>query len=299
MATTVQTERGRFCYAWHGPRDRPPIVAIGGLTDQLDHWPEAWAPAFAAQGHPLLVFDARDTGLSDHLDHLSLPSAKELALIALGLPSKHKALYTLGDMAEDVRAITHSLGVPSFHVIGYSMGGQVAQALALAHPQAVLSMTLLFSTSGVESLPLPPPSLFAALLGCCSRAADEARAVGDLLKLLRLTRSPVFGQPENELEQAAQASVRRAYRPEGVARHLHAVLTSEPVAPRLGTVGCPTLVLQGGEDPFFSAAHGADLARRIPGARLESIPDAGHALEPAIAQALADAVLRNVSLKPR
>lgn len=299
MTTTVQTARGRFCYAWHGPRDRPPIVAVGGLTDQLDHWPEAWASVFAARGHPLLVFDARDTGLSDHLDHLSLPSAKELALIALGLPSKHKALYTLGDMAEDVRALTHSLGVPSFHVVGYSMGGQVAQALALAHPHAVLSMTLLFSTSGAESLPLPPPSLFAALLGCCTRTADEGKAVGDLLKLLRLTRSPVFGQPEIELEQVARASVRRAYRPEGVARHLHAVLTSEPVAPRLGAVGCPTLVLQGERDPFFPPAHGADLVRRIPGARMESIADAGHALEPAIASVLAESVLRNVAINPR
>jgi pimeloyl-ACP methyl ester carboxylesterase len=58
-------------------------------------------------------------------------------------------------------------------------------------------------------------------------------------------------------------------------------------------------VLQGERDPFFPPAHGADLVRRIPGARIESIADAGHALEPAIASALAESVLRNVAINPR
>ncbi len=149
MPSFIQTDRGQFCYEWYGPRDRPPIVAIGGLTDQLDHWPSTWGPFFEAQGHPLLVFDARDTGLSESFDHLNAPSAKDLAMIALGLPSKHKGLYSIGDMADDVLALTHSLGVSGFHCIGYSMGGQVAQALALSHPKAVLSLTLLFTTIGV------------------------------------------------------------------------------------------------------------------------------------------------------
>ena len=43
-------------------------------------------------------------------------------------------------------------------------------------------------------------------------------------------------------------------------------------------IECPTLVVWGSEDRFVSAAHGDMLVREIPGARLEVIPGAGHAV---------------------
>ena len=38
----------------------------------------------------------------------------------------------------------------------------------------------------------------------------------------------------------------------------------------------PTLVLHGTDDPMFPVAHGAALAREIPGATLLPMPGAGH-----------------------
>jgi pimeloyl-ACP methyl ester carboxylesterase len=47
---------------------------------------------------------------------------------------------------------------------------------------------------------------------------------------------------------------------------------------RLHMIECPTLLVWGSEDRFVAPAHGEMLAREIAGARLEIIPEAGHAL---------------------
>ena len=54
-----------------------------------------------------------------------------------------------------------------------------------------------------------------------------------------------------------------------------------PEAAKLARITAPTLVLHGAEDPLVPLAGGQDTARRIPGARLEVIPDMAHDLAPA------------------
>ena len=48
------------------------------------------------------------------------------------------------------------------------------------------------------------------------------------------------------------------------------------VEPLYGRIAAPTLVVWGSDDPWIPAARGAALAARIPGARLELLPGAGH-----------------------
>jgi pimeloyl-ACP methyl ester carboxylesterase len=48
------------------------------------------------------------------------------------------------------------------------------------------------------------------------------------------------------------------------------------VEARLGEVAAPTLVVWGSEDPWLAVSQGSELARRIPGARLEVVAGAGH-----------------------
>jgi pimeloyl-ACP methyl ester carboxylesterase len=45
---------------------------------------------------------------------------------------------------------------------------------------------------------------------------------------------------------------------------------------RLDRIGAPTLVVHGEEDRMVPVANGRALAERIPGARLEALPGAGH-----------------------
>jgi pimeloyl-ACP methyl ester carboxylesterase len=49
--------------------------------------------------------------------------------------------------------------------------------------------------------------------------------------------------------------------------------------PLLGSIGVPTLVVWGDADPWLPATLGAELAERIPGARLELLPGAGHLVQ--------------------
>jgi pimeloyl-ACP methyl ester carboxylesterase len=51
---------------------------------------------------------------------------------------------------------------------------------------------------------------------------------------------------------------------------------TDDVEPLLDQITAPTLVIWGGADPWLPAADGAELAKRIPGARLALLPTAGH-----------------------
>jgi pimeloyl-ACP methyl ester carboxylesterase len=51
------------------------------------------------------------------------------------------------------------------------------------------------------------------------------------------------------------------------------------IEPLLDRIAAPTLVVWGEDDPWLSAAGGAELARRIPGARFELVRGAGHLVQ--------------------
>jgi pimeloyl-ACP methyl ester carboxylesterase len=54
---------------------------------------------------------------------------------------------------------------------------------------------------------------------------------------------------------------------------------TDEIEPLLGKVTAPTLVIWGEADPWLPAAVGAELAERIPGARLELLRTAGHLVQ--------------------
>jgi pimeloyl-ACP methyl ester carboxylesterase len=84
--------------------------------------------------------------------------------------------------------------------------------------------------------------------------------------------------------------VKRSFRPQAVARQLVAIAADDRRAERLPRIAAPTLVLHGQDDALIPVAAAHDLARRIPGARLEIIPGWGHDLQEALWQRLASEV---------
>jgi pimeloyl-ACP methyl ester carboxylesterase len=54
-------------------------------------------------------------------------------------------------------------------------------------------------------------------------------------------------------------------------------LLAEPWAIDLDAVQCPVDVWQGDSDTFVPVSHAEDLAARLPGARLHTLPNVGHA----------------------
>jgi pimeloyl-ACP methyl ester carboxylesterase len=275
-----------------GPRNGPPVLLVMGLGMQLIAWPEEFVQALADAGYRVLRFDNRDIGLSAHLDHLPTPNVLwESLKLRLGLPVR--APYRLHDMAVDGIALLDALRIEQAHVVGASMGGMVAQRMALAAPRRVRTLTSIMSSSGARRLPGPTPKVQRALLGR-PRDHSEGAIVEHAVRLFQLIGSPGFPLPEPELRQRVQAALRRSYHPAGSVRQLVAIVADATRAHELSQLAVPTLVLHGEDDPLVPLACGRDTARRIPGARLVTVPGMGHDLPPGVVERLLPPLLAHL-----
>jgi pimeloyl-ACP methyl ester carboxylesterase len=278
-----------------GPVGAPPVLLVMGLGMQLTAWPQALVDGLVAAGHRVIRFDNRDVGLSTRLDHLPAPNLLwESMKFRVGLPVR--APYTLEDLAADAFGMLDALGVTRAHVVGASMGGMIAQRMALAAPARVLTLTSLMSSSSARHLPGPRPHVLHALL---SRPKDrsEGAVVAHFVRLFQAIGSPGYPAPPEVLRQRIFASVRRGgYHAEGTARQLAAVAADTRRAAALHGIRVPTLVLHGEADPLVPVACAADTARRIPGARLVTIPGMGHDLPPGVVDALLPHLIAHLRL---
>ena len=256
-----------------------PVLLVMGLGMQLTAWPASFVDALVRAGHRVIRFDNRDIGLSTRLDHLAVPNLLwESMKLRFGLPVR--APYSVADMAADAFGVLDALGVAEAHVVGASMGGMIAQRMALAAPQRVRSLTSIMSSSGARHLPGPRAQVLQVLM---SRPKDhsEPSVLAHYVRLFQAIGSPAYPVPPEELRKRILDSVRRGgYRPAGSARQLAAIAADTGRARELPGIRVPTLVLHGADDPLVPLACGEDTARRIPGARLVSIPGLGHDLPP-------------------
>jgi pimeloyl-ACP methyl ester carboxylesterase len=269
----------------------PAIVLIMGLATQLVHWPLRFCERLAAAGHYVVRFDNRDVGLSTSISAGGRPSIPKAWLRArLGL--RDQPAYTLSDMAEDVRGLLDALDIERAHVVGLSMGGMIAQILAAAHPERLRALTLMMTSSGARGLPGPSLRIQKQMITRPESRAREA-LIAHSQRTWRLIGSPAYPPPEDELQARLAAAIDRAYTPAGVLRQMHAIIASGSRVKLLPLISTPTLVLHGEADPLVPVAAGRDLARRIPGARLLTLPGWGHDLPTPLLPRLADEILRH------
>ncbi|NML48005.1 alpha/beta fold hydrolase [Ramlibacter sp. G-1-2-2] len=267
-----------------GPAGAPAVLLVMGLGMQLTAWPSYFTDPLLAAGYRVIRFDNRDAGLSQALDHLGVPNILwESLKLKLGLPVRTP--YRLHDLAADALGVLDALGVQRAHVVGASMGGMVAQRVALAAPERVLSLTSIMSTSGARRLPGPRSDVLRALV-TPPRDRSEAGRVEHGVRFFQLIGSPGFPTPEPELRERVRESMQRSYRPAGTARQLAAVAADTRRAAELAQVRARTLVVHGRDDPLVPLAAGEDTARRIPGARLVTIPGMAHDLPRGVVERL-------------
>lgn len=249
-------------YRIDGPPAADLIVLSTGFGDQLTFWPRPLVDPLISAGFRVARFDTRDAGLSSD-----------------------GGCYDLDDLALDLLNVIGAAGARRSHVIGYSMGGQIALRAVLLAPEKIASMALVFSTSGASQLSPPRTDALAASASVCERQPLQ-QAIASRLELIRATSGPAFPCDEQQSRRMVEEDLARAYRPEGAARHLQALLGSEPIHDRLGDVRAPALICQASDDCFFAVDHGEDLARRL-GANLTIMQGAGHNLCPGTGAALA------------
>jgi pimeloyl-ACP methyl ester carboxylesterase len=279
----------------HGPASGEPLVLVMGLGMQLVAWHEGFVEQLVARGFRVIRFDNRDIGLSQGFDHLGVPHLPTIALKGLlGIPVASP--YTLADLAADTLGILDALDLPRAHIAGASMGGMIAQHLAAGHPGRVKSLTLMMTTSGARRLPGPSLKVRAAMMSRPDNPHDPESVIAYYMRLYALIGSPGYPPEPGWLRERLAMSVRRSYRPQGVARQIAAIVADGDRSPLLGRIQVPTQVLHGREDPLVPVAAGHDLAARIRGAALDVIDGWGHdlpvALWPRIVQGIAAAAAR-------
>lgn len=277
----------------HGPDSGEPLLMIMGLGMQLVAWPDGLVEQLVARGFRVIRYDNRDIGLSQPFDELGVPNIPLAALLhTLRLPVR--APYQLADLARDAVGVLDALGLPKAHVCGASMGGMIAQHLGFAHGQRLKSLTLMMTTSGDRGLPKESLKVRRALLSRPRPAATPQQRFEHILdhymSLYGVIGSPGFRPEPGPLRERIAHSVRRSFRPQAVARQLVAIAADTHRAERLSRIATPTLVLHGEADPLIPVAAAHDLARRIPGARLETIPGWGHDLPEALWPRLAGGI---------
>ncbi|HEY3355043.1 MAG TPA: alpha/beta hydrolase [Polyangia bacterium] len=226
----------------------PAVVLIQGLGLSSRFWFDI--PARLAARYRVVTIDNRGVGRSD----------------------RPGGLYRMGTMARDVVAVLDQQGLERAVVVGISLGGMIAQHVTLRYPGRVRGLVLLASTPGLPHGSLPGVEVLAALVSLPFARPGSSAAFARLLL------------PRRHLPRARELFARWP-----------AALAQDPVSPRiflaqlaaaaahstgwrLGEIRCPTVVIAGADDVLIPPHNSRVLARRIPRAVLEIVPDVGHAL---------------------
>jgi pimeloyl-ACP methyl ester carboxylesterase len=169
-------------------------------------------------------------------------------------PAQYSAALTVADM----RALLQHCGVERAVVGGLSLGGYMSLAFYRAHPEMVRALVICDSGPGYRNAE--------------ARAAWNTRAHERAAELESRGLEALAGRSREMRE--AMGHHRSA---QGLAHAARGMLAQQDsaVIDSLPSVRVPTLVIVGDRDqPFLAPCE--YMTKKIPGARLEVIPEAGH-----------------------
>ncbi|WP_292315106.1 alpha/beta hydrolase [Mesorhizobium sp.] len=216
----------------------PPLVLVHGFTDTSRSF-SLLAPHLS--GRRLIMPDLRGHGGSQMGEGCSVV-----------------------DFAEDIAGLIRRLRLDRPVVVGHSLGGMVSIALAAQYPDLIEGLVILAGT-------LKPD------FGSHHQLIDGVAALRDPI-------SP--SDPFYDWWHACQPGVPRAFLA-GLAQDASAIpaarwraileeIRRTDLTAAARAVRVPMLIIAGGRDPLFGAAHQQALAQAIAGSRLVRARDCGH-----------------------
>ncbi len=171
--------------------------------------------------------------------------------------------YTTADGADDVAGVIAALDIGDHALVGHSMGGKLALALAARQPSGLRALVLV-----APSPPTPEPIEARARARALAAYGDRATAEQTADRIVARRLAPrARGRVVNDSLRTSSPAW-RAWLEDG---------SREDTSASAGEVAVPTLVVVGGADPVLPPALlEREVVRRVRGARLAVVPDAGH-----------------------
>jgi 3-oxoadipate enol-lactonase len=246
MTGFASSDGVRLAYEEHGTGES--LLFVQGLGyDRRGFGP---LPDLLAEDFHVIVFDNRGVGDSDAPD----------------------GPYSVPMLAADALAVLDAAGIESAHVLGVSLGGFIAQELALEHPERVRKLVLCSTAPSLQPPCYPIPERGLQAFGAFPTMEREAG-----LRLLvenSLGDHGVRERPEL-VEEIFRYRLERAPTLAAWQSQAYASTTFDAYE-RVREIAAPTLVVHADADLVVDVRNGQMLAERIPGARLEIVPDRGH-----------------------
>jgi pimeloyl-ACP methyl ester carboxylesterase len=247
---TIDVGGVKFAYRALGTGSDVPVVFLHHLTAVLDDWDPRIIDGIAAH-HRVIAFDNRGVGGTGS----SVP-------------------HTVEQMGADAIAFIRALGLERVDLFGFSLGGGVAQMVALQAPELVRRMILAGTGprggGGIDQitkiaviaylkagLTLSDPRNFLFF----PRTAEGKRAASDYFNRLKERTH----NRDKRISMQARIAQLKAIRHAG---------QSEP--DDLSLITQPVFVANGDHDLMVASSHSADMARRLPNAKLKIYPNSGH-----------------------
>jgi pimeloyl-ACP methyl ester carboxylesterase len=251
--------------------------------------------------HRLVVFCHSAPGAGPFDPDPARTHASNVTLVAVDRPGYGRSdpigagrWATVESAADDVAAVLDCLGAGRVGVVGWSAGGRVALALAARRPDLVGRVVVLATPAPDEEVPWIDPAQRAELERLRTLAPEDVHAeLDDRLGSL-VPEDPFSGDALWLL--AAVTSDEPALRTPGVRDRLGEMLRAafaqgtaglaadiagyclQPWGFEPEAVEAKTLLLYGSHDPIAGPRHGRWWRERLPNARLEVVPGAGHLL---------------------
>lgn len=286
---TIRANNVELYYEDNGRTDAPVILLVMGLGAQMIAWPDEFIHGLVGKGYRVIHYDNRDVGMSQRMEGAQAPNLVWTMLKArLGLPVC--VPYTLTDMAADGIGLLDGLGIQKAHVVGASMGGMIVQLMAANHRERLLSMTSIMSSSGKPGLPGARADIQRRFKVKRSPDASRDEAVAFGTELVSSFSYPDPARPATAHAEMTAKAFDRGYYPVGTRRQLLAIIADGSRVDRLKKIKVPTLVVHGGADPLVPKEGSEDIARHIPGARLEIIDEMAHDLPPSQVSRMVDLI---------
>ena len=267
---------------------------IMGLGLHLIFWPEELIQALTDAGFRVIVFDNRDCGLSGtRFERAYTPPQRALLAHLFRWPVR--PAYRLSDMAEDILALADALEIDLFHLVGISLDGMIAQTLAARRPDRVASLVSIMSSAGPDTAPWPKLSVLREFTRQPPRGAGRQARIEHMVRVL-----VAVGRLHDEAEiiplrARVTAAVDCAWRPDGIARQLLAILADRDRSAEVSRIGCPTLIVHGEDDPLIRPPAARHLKKLIPRAELEIIQSMAHYSPQACLSQITAALLRHLA----